>query len=247
MFDVNINYPSKETVCNTFQTDIHTGQDADSQTDTLDLSNLIALKQANLNNPFISYLNLNSLRCKIIDIREVLCKAQLEIIALSETKLNSEFPDAQFKIEGYRFPPFRKDRDEYGGGLMIFVRNYIITRRLHDFEPKDLKCICIELTLSKKKWVIFSVYRPQSENVSGFFDKLANSIDRAISTYDNVVIMGDININTQDHQSQCINRLFQFCDIFGLQNLIKSITCETKTSFYLDRCHSNQSSKKLQA
>ena len=41
MFDVNRNYPSKEIVCNTFQTDIQTGQDADSQTDTLDLSHCI--------------------------------------------------------------------------------------------------------------------------------------------------------------------------------------------------------------
>ena len=42
--------------------------------------------------------------------------------------------------------------------------------------------------------------------------------------------MGDTNINTQDHQSQGINRLFEFCDIFGLQNLIKSSTCESKAS-----------------
>ena len=42
--------------------------------------------------------------------------------------------------------------------------------------------------------------------------------------------MGDININTQDHQSQGINKLFEFRDIFGSQNLIKSSTCETKTS-----------------
>ena len=120
MFDVNKNYPSKKSVCKTFQTDIQTGQDADSQTDTPDLSSLIALKQENLNNPFNYFLsNLNSLRYKIIDIREVLCKAQLEIIALSETKMNSEFPDAQFKIDGYHFPPFRKDRDENGGGLMF--------------------------------------------------------------------------------------------------------------------------------
>ena len=62
MLDVNKNYPVKETVCNIFQTDIQTGHDADSQTDTLALSNLIVLKQANLNNPYISYLNLNSLR-----------------------------------------------------------------------------------------------------------------------------------------------------------------------------------------
>ena len=55
MFDVNKNYSCKETVRNTFQTaaDIQTGQDDESHTDTLDLSNLIAFKQANLNNPFI--------------------------------------------------------------------------------------------------------------------------------------------------------------------------------------------------
>ena len=41
MFDVNKNYLSKETVCDTFQTDIQIGQDADSQSDTLDLSNLM--------------------------------------------------------------------------------------------------------------------------------------------------------------------------------------------------------------
>ena len=109
---------------------------------------------------------------------------------------------------------------------MIFVRNDI-TRQLQDFQPKDLECIC---TLSEKKWAIFSVYRPHSENVSGFFDELANSIDRAINRYDNVVIMGDIDINTQGHQSQRINKLLEFCDIFGLQNLIKSSTCGTKTS-----------------
>ena len=64
----------------------------------------------------------------MIDIRDLLCQAQLEAIALSETKLNSEFPDAQFKIDSYHFPPFQKDRDENGRGLMSFVRNDIVTR-----------------------------------------------------------------------------------------------------------------------
>ena len=81
---------------------------------------------------------------------------------------------------------------------MISVRNDIITRRLQDFEPKDLECICIERTLLKKKWAISSVCR-LNKKISGFFDKLANSIDSAIKTYDNVVIMGNININTQDY------------------------------------------------
>ena len=74
---------------------------------------------------------------------------------------------------------------------------------------------------------IFRIQTSIRTYISGFLINLQNSIDRAINTYDNVVSMGDININTQDHQSQGINKLFEFCDIFGLQNLMKS---STKTS-----------------
>ena len=62
---------------------------------------------------------------------------------------------------------------------------------------------------------IFRIETSIRKHICPIFDKLANSIDRAINTYNNIVIIGDININTQDHQSQGINKLFEFCDIFG--------------------------------
>ena len=102
----------------------------------LDLTDLANLKLANFQNPFIAYLNINSLRYKIIDLRHILSSAGLELVAISETKLSSEFPDAQFQIDGYQFPPLRKDRDKHGGGLMVFVRNDIIAKCLTELEPK---------------------------------------------------------------------------------------------------------------
>ena len=42
--------------------------------------------------------------------------------------------------------------------------------------------------------------------------------------------MGDINIITHDNHCQGINDLKEFCDIFGLASLIKTNTCDTKTS-----------------
>ena len=89
----------------------------------------LGLKQANTKNPFLSYLNLNSLRYKVIDLREILSKVELEILAVSETKLSSDFPDPQFKVNGYQYPPFRKDRDANGDGVMVLVRNDLIVRR----------------------------------------------------------------------------------------------------------------------
>ena len=113
---------------------------------------------------------------------------------------------------------------------MVLVRNDLIVRRLIDLEPLELEGICIELTLSKKKWAIFSVYRFQIATVKTFFERLLKSIDFAINKYENIVVMGDININTHDNHCQGINDLKQFCDILGLANLIKSNTCDTKTS-----------------
>ena len=67
------------------------------------------------NNPIIGYLNINSLRNKIVDLRQVLHESELDIITISETKLSDEFPNPQFNIEGYYNPAQqRKDRTIHG-------------------------------------------------------------------------------------------------------------------------------------
>ena len=94
----------------------------------IDLSALKQIKTENLKNPFICPLNINHLRNKIVDLRHILFETGLEIVAISETKLYSEFPNSQFKIEGYSFPPHRKDRTKHGGGLLVFTKNDLINR-----------------------------------------------------------------------------------------------------------------------
>ena len=46
--------------------------------------------------------------------------------------------------------------------------------------------------------------------------------------YDNVMIMGDINIDTHDIQHPRYTKLSSFCDVFGLSNLVNDETCFTK-------------------
>ena len=62
----------------------------------LDLEGLKDLKSKNFHNPFISHLNINSLRYKITELREILTKSNLEILTVSETKLDDQFPDNLF-------------------------------------------------------------------------------------------------------------------------------------------------------
>ena len=72
----------------------------------------------------------------------------MEIVCIDETKLDDSFPDQQFKIEGYQFPPFRRDRNNDGGGKIVFVKDGLLVNRLTEFETNISETICLELTIS---------------------------------------------------------------------------------------------------
>ena len=109
-----------------------------------------------LNNPLIGYLNINSVRNKIADLQIIIQNILLDYLVLSETKLDESFPNAQFKPDGYEIRA-RQDRDKYGGGLIVFFRRGIICKRISDFELNFLECICSVLTISKSRWLCFSI------------------------------------------------------------------------------------------
>ena len=134
-------------------------------------------------------------------------------------KLCSDFPDAQFQIDGYVYPPYRKDRTKHGGGIMVFVKNDLITKRKQEFESDSVEIVSLELTISRKKWIIFSFYRPPKSNIANFFSELSKCVDKATRRYENVVLMGDTNIDTSEEKAIGMTKLSEFCDIFDLVNL----------------------------
>ena len=75
----------------------------------------------------------------------------IDILMISESKLESTFPSSQFQINGFR-TPYRLDRNDRGGGTLLSVRENLITRLLsrHSF-PHDIEILLIELNLRKKK------------------------------------------------------------------------------------------------
>ena len=89
-----------------------------------------------LHNPLIAYLNINSLRNKVIDLGEILKDLLLDYIVISENKLDESFPNSQFKLNGYEARA-RRDRHKHGGGLIEFVRQGFICNRLKKYEPNN--------------------------------------------------------------------------------------------------------------
>ena len=136
-----------------------------------------------LNNPLIGYLNINSVRNKIADVQIFIQNIPLDYLVLSETKLDESFPNAQFNLDGYEII-VRWDRDKNVGGLIVFVRRGIICKRISDFELSFSECICSELTISKKRWLCFSISRPPDPgNLLIFFEELSEPLSKTILKY----------------------------------------------------------------
>ena len=78
-------------------------------------------------NLFFGHLNVNSICNKFVSIEELI-KRTFDIFLISETKIDDLFPNAQFKIEGYK--SFRKGRDASRGGILFYINEKLKCRYL---------------------------------------------------------------------------------------------------------------------
>ena len=91
------------------------------------------------------------------------------MFCIDETKLTDDFPDAKFALENFNFPPLRRDRKNVnsrncGGDKLVFIKEGLICNRLRQYQTPNAETIALELTISKRKWVISFAYRPESIN-----------------------------------------------------------------------------------
>ena len=178
-------------------------------------------------------MNINSLRGhKFQQLQQFALISKLDILCIDETKLSQEIQTAKFKIEGYQYPPFRRDRESkhrnrisYGGGKIVYLKEGLICKRLTNFETKTAETICLELSLKHKKWFIMFGYRPESIDRNIFFQEITTAIDKAINKYENILVIGDLNIDLSVPNNDKENLLENLCDSYDLTNIMKQKTC----------------------
>ena len=81
------------------------------------------IRLRNLNNVIVAQLNINSIRNKFQFLSYYVC-GNIDILLITETKLDITFPSSQFLLKGYS-EPFRLDRNQHGGGLLVYRREDI--------------------------------------------------------------------------------------------------------------------------
>ena len=127
--------------------------------ETLKNDGLNAICKKNPNRIIIAHSNINSIRKKFEMLKEV-AGNKIDILLISETKLDNTFPLNQFIFEGF-IPPYRVNRTTHAGGLMHFVREDIPSKLLPNINPSGNKeNIFVEINLRSKKWHTSGSYNP---------------------------------------------------------------------------------------
>ena len=85
-----------------------------------------------------------------------------------------------------------------GGGLILLIKNDITFRQRPDLEFKDVECIRIELFIGKSKWLLMRAYKPPSLEADIFSSDFQTTMDKIYMTYQNVILMGDLNLDLLD-------------------------------------------------
>ena len=77
----------------------------------------------------------------------------------------------------------------------------------------------LELNLRKEEWLVIPIDRPPLDSITLFVDSLAGIIGFVSSSYNNLIIIGDFNIQPFDKTVK------EFIKLNGFISLIKEHTC----------------------
>ena len=154
------------------------------------------------------------------------------VLEISDAKIDSSFSNVQFLLDDYLNPGvFRKNRTNYGGGLIIYIRKDTPWKRLQQYEESNIERTFFEVAINERKWLSFAIYRPPYDsNLELFLQYLKKMSDKAFDRYQNIIIFGNINIDIKRNKGGKYELYNHLCETFCLKNMIKVDTCPTKTS-----------------
>ena len=125
---------------------------------------------------------------------------------------------AQFSLQGF-CDPYRFDRNRNGGGIMLYIREYIPSRLIENKLRNNSEYFFVETNVRKKKWLLCCSYNPHKNSISTRIDFLERKIDLHSSNYENFILLGDFNSEMTD------TNIKDFCNLYLLKGLIEKPPC----------------------
>ena len=117
-----------------------------------------------MNKLIFAHLNINSISNKFEEFISHV-KGTVNVLIISETKIDDSFPIANFLIHDFG-QPYRIDRNSSGGGIMLYVREDIPSR----VESLPVEGFYVELKLRSKNWLKNCSYNPNRKAIGNYLE-----------------------------------------------------------------------------
>ena len=146
--------------------------------------------------------------------------SESSIICVTESHLDTNIVDNDIIIDGFSDQILRKDRNCFGGGVLVCTSQDMCVKRRYDLNFASGEIIWYEVIILKFKILTCTVYRPLGF-VAIFWENFEYSIEQAMNYTSNIIINGDLNVDLLRENN---NKLLEIISEFNLTNVIKEPT-----------------------
>ena len=117
----------------------------------------------------------------------------IDILLITETKIDSAFPVNQFYLNGYNIP-YRNDHNTNSGGILVYICDDIRSGIIEcENLPSSFQGLVIGLSFNLKKWLLICSHNPHRNNIKEHIWVLSCCLDQNIQKYENIILMGNYN------------------------------------------------------
>ena len=115
-----------------------------------------------------------------------------DVLCFSETHLDVNIStEESLLIQNYD-SPYRKDRSNYGGGLLVYINSNLVHERVYKLEQFWDECIWFKIKQKSSIYLIVLFYSPRTSD-RNFFERLNQNLEKATELTKNVIVLGDLN------------------------------------------------------
>ena len=138
----------------------------------------------------ICFLRICFLCVQICFLRVLQTIFGFDILAITETHLNSSDRDQDLYIDGLKF--IRRDRPKCkGGGCILYYSEHLKATHCKDLINDNLEVAWIQVKFPSYKTLFGVVYRSERLSIN-FFDNLHFTLEKAWMKSNNIFLLGDL-------------------------------------------------------
>ena len=169
-----------------------------------------------------AHININSIFNKLHHVFELLNSANLDFLAVAETKIDETTPSAAIAHPGYQL--IRRDRTKRGGGLALYIKKCYLT--LSTRLSIDFELVYFKVRIMKANLHFVTAYNPPDERCDVFNAHLEEFI-QSLNLNEDFFVVGDLNQNWFDSKGSLLRSM---CESNDLKNFVMSSTRDVYTT-----------------